>query len=52
MNEFFYMSGYGIYVWSAYIFSLLSLTALFIYYYFSLKNKEKELNKINAKNEY
>ena len=30
INEIFFMNGYGLYVWSAFIFTLLSLTLLYV----------------------
>ena len=43
MSEIFYMDGYGVYVWSAYSFTFISLLILFHYYYSSLLKKEKKL---------
>ena len=31
ISEFLYMNGYGLYVWSAFSFTLLSFTTLFIF---------------------
>ena len=30
INELFFMNGYGIYVWSAFIFTLLSFLSLYV----------------------
>ena len=30
INEIFFMNGYGLYVWSAFIFTLLSFTLLYV----------------------
>ena len=30
INELFYMNGYGLYVWSAFLFTLLSFTTLYV----------------------
>ena len=30
INELFYMNGYGLYVWSAFFFTLLSFTTLYV----------------------
>ncbi len=42
INEYFYMSGYGIYVWSAFLFTLLSFSILYAvikYQYLKERNK-------------
>ena len=42
INEFFYMNGYGIYVWGSFAFTFLSFVSL----YLVIKNQyEKEKNK-------
>ena len=46
INEFFLMKGYGIYVWSAFIFTMLSFFSLYVV----TKNQYiKEKNKFIAK---
>ncbi len=46
INEFFIMNGYGLYVWSAFSFTLISFTSLFII----IKTQYvKERNKFIAK---
>ena len=46
INEFWYMNGYGIYVWSAFVFTLLSFSIL----YAVIKNQYiKERNKFILK---
>ena len=39
--EFISMKGYGIYVWSAYIFTLISFAALYLVIKFQLTKEEK-----------
>ena len=42
INEIIFMNGYGLYVWSAFIFTLLSFTSLYVvikYQYIKEKNK-------------
>ena len=39
--EFISMNGYGIYVWSAYIFTLISFAALYLVINFQLIKEEK-----------
>lgn len=51
MSEIFYMDGYGVYVWSAYSFTFISLLILFHYYYSSLLKKEKELKDLQKPHE-
>ena len=51
MSEIFYMDGYGVYVWSAYSFTFISLLILFPYYYSSLLKKEKELKDLQKHHE-
>ncbi|MDA9980545.1 heme exporter protein CcmD [Pelagibacterales bacterium] len=51
MSEIFYMDGYGVYVWSAYSFTFISLLILFHYYYSSLLKKEKELRDLQKHHE-
>ena len=50
ISALFYMNGYGVYVWSAYSFTLISFIILF-YYYSSLLKKEQELKDLQLKNE-
>ena len=50
ISTLFYMNGYGVYVWSAYFFTLISFIILF-YYYSSLLKKEQELKDLQLKNE-
>ena len=46
MNEILFMNGYGLYVWSAFVFTLLSFVSL----YFIIKTQYvKEKNKFIAK---
>ena len=46
INELVYMNGYGLYVWSAFLFTLLSFTTL----YFIVKSQYiREKNKFIAK---
>ena len=46
INELVYMNGYGLYVWSAFLFTLLSFTTL----YFIVKSQYiKEKNKFISK---
>ena len=46
INEIFYMNGYGIYVWSSFVFTLLSFTSL---YFITKIQYTKEKNKFIAK---
>ncbi len=46
ISEYFIMKGYGLYVWSAFAFTLLSFTTLFIV---TRKQYYKEKNKFIAK---
>ena len=39
--EFISMKGYGVYVWSAYIFTLISFAALYLVIKFQLTKEEK-----------
>jgi heme exporter protein D len=49
INEFFYMNGYGLYVWSAFSFTLLSFTTLFVITKIQyVKEKNKFLSKFGA----
>ena len=41
INELFNMNGYGLYVWSAFSFTLLSFTALYFITKFNMLKKEK-----------
>ena len=46
INEFFYMNGYGLYVWSAFSFTLISFTTLYLIVNFQYtKEKNKFLSK-------
>ncbi len=56
INDLFYMSGYGLYVWSAFLFTFLSFTTLYVIIkaqYIREKNKfiskYEALNNQNAK---
>jgi len=51
ISTLFYMNGYGVYVWSAYFFTLISFIILYYYYYSSLLKKEQELKDLQLKNE-
>ena len=46
INEILFMNGYGLYVWSAFAFTLLSFTSLYI---FTKVQYTKEKNKFIAK---
>ena len=49
INEFFYMNGYGLYVWSAFSFTLLSFSILYIVINIQyLKEKNKFISKFGA----
>ena len=49
INEFLYMSGYGLYVWSAFSFTLLSFTTLYIITKIQyVKEKNKFMSKFGA----
>ena len=46
INELFYMNGYGLYVWSAFSFTLLSFTTLYV---IIKAQYTKEINKFISK---
>ena len=46
ITEMFYMDGYGIYVWSSFVITLLSFISL---YFLTKKQYVKEKNKFRAK---
>jgi len=46
MNEFFSMSGYGPYIWSAYLFAFIILSYLFFSSTLYLNKKQKQLDKL------
>ena len=49
INEFFYMNGYGLYVWSAFSFTLLSFSILYIVINIQyLKERNKFISKFGA----
>tara|TARA_B100001057_G_scaffold277533_1_gene277815 strand:+ start:1250 stop:1477 length:228 start_codon:yes stop_codon:yes gene_type:complete len=49
INEFFYMNGYGLYVWSAFSFTLLSFFILYIVINIQyLKERNKFISKFGA----
>ncbi len=45
INNIFSMSGYGIYVWSAFSFTLICFTALYLIVKFQLVKQQKIFNK-------
>ena len=49
INEFLFMNGYGLYVWSAFSFTLISFTTLYmITKYQFIKERNKFLTKFGA----
>ena len=49
INEFLYMNGYGLYVWSAFSFTLLSFTILYVITKIQyVKEKKKFMSKFGA----
>jgi len=49
INEFLYMNGYGLYVWSAFSFTLLSFTSLYVITKIQFaKEKNKFVSKFGA----
>ena len=51
INELFYMNGYGAYVWSAFLFTFLSFTILYLIIKFQyVKERDKFLSKYGALN--
>jgi heme exporter protein D len=49
INEFLYMNGYGLYVWSAFSFTLLSFTTLYVITKIQyVKEKNKFMSKFGA----
>ena len=51
MDEFILMNGYGIYIWSAYIFTFIILSYLFFTNILKLNRKQKQLDKLLKKND-
>ena len=49
MQEFFFMGGYGFFVWSCYAISALALLILFFISYRSMRRSEIKLNELNTK---
>ena len=49
MQEFFFMGGYGFFVWSCYGISALALLILFFISYRSMRRSEIKLNELNTK---
>ena len=49
MQEFFFMGGYGFFVWSCYGISALALLFLFFISYRSMRRSEIKLNELNTK---
>tara|TARA_B100000287_G_C20143811_1_gene587347 strand:- start:317 stop:544 length:228 start_codon:yes stop_codon:yes gene_type:complete len=51
INEIIFMNGYGVYVWSAFLFTFLSFTTLFVIIRTQfVKEKSKFLNKFGTLN--
>ena len=51
ISEIFFMNGYGVYVWSAFLFTFLSFTTLFVIIRTQfVKEKSKFLNKFGTLN--
>jgi len=51
INELFYMNGYGLYVWSAFLFTLLSFTTLYVIIKLQyIKETNKFISKYGALN--
>ena len=51
MNEILFMNGYGLYVWSAFIFTLISFTSLYVVIKIQfLKEKRKFIAKFGTLN--
>tara|TARA_B100001059_G_scaffold121314_1_gene121365 strand:+ start:504 stop:731 length:228 start_codon:yes stop_codon:yes gene_type:complete len=49
IEEIFYMNGYGIYVWSAFFFTLISFTTLYVIIKIQyIKEKDKFVTKFGA----
>ena len=49
INEFLIMNGYGLYVWSAFSFTLISFTALYVIIKFQyVKERNKFVSKFGA----
>ena len=46
MVEFLLMSGYGAYIWSAYVFTFIILSYLFFSNTLNLNKKQKQLDKL------
>ena len=49
MQDFFFMGGYGFFVWSCYGTSAFALLILFFISYRSMRRSEIKLNKLNTK---
>ena len=51
INELFYMNGYGLYVWSAFLFTFFSFSLLYIFIKIQyIKEKNKFIAKFGALN--
>ena len=51
INDLFYMSGYGLYVWSAFLFTFLSFTTLYVIIKAQyIREKNKFISKYGALN--
>ena len=51
INEIFFMNGYGLYVWSAFVFTLLSFVSLYILIKIQfLREREKFITKFGILN--
>ena len=51
INEIFFMNGYGLYVWSAFIFTLFSFTSLYLIVRVQyIKEKKKFISKFGTLN--
>ena len=49
IEEIFYMNGYGMYVWSAFLFTFISFTALYVITKIQyIKEREKFMSKYGA----
>jgi len=51
MSEFISMNGYGVYIWSAYVFAFIILGYLFFSNSLNLNKKQKQLDKLLKKSE-
>tara|TARA_Y100000741_G_scaffold336721_1_gene295524 strand:+ start:360 stop:593 length:234 start_codon:yes stop_codon:yes gene_type:complete len=45
IDKFIYMNGYGLYVWSSFIFTLFSFASLYILIKFQLKREQEKFKK-------